>query len=172
MVDLTLDQALPVVKDLAGRKANAFVRRCGLGAGEREDVESHLVLTFVARWPKFDAGKASVRTFASRVMDKELTSILRYRLAGARQPQDIPPPAAPPDTAARSRFRVDVERAVAPLPVAVRETAWSLLWCSTGEAAESLHCSRQMVARRKQQIRDAFLARGIGPNYFVAGGAQ
>ena len=45
MVDLTLDQALPVVQDLAGRKANAFVRRCGLGVDEREDVESQLVLT-------------------------------------------------------------------------------------------------------------------------------
>ncbi|MGA7411260.1 MAG: hypothetical protein WBW33_12290 [Bryobacteraceae bacterium] len=38
MVDLTLDQALPVVQDLAGWKANAFGRRCRLGVDEREDV--------------------------------------------------------------------------------------------------------------------------------------
>ena len=88
VVDLTLDQALPVIQDLAGKKANAFVRRCGLGIDEREDVESQLVLTFLIRWPNFDSEKATVRTFASRVMDKELKSILRYRLAESRQPQE------------------------------------------------------------------------------------
>ena len=90
MADITLDQALPVVQNLAGRKANAFVRRCGLAIDEREDVESRLVLTFITRWPKFDSQRASVRTFASRVMDKELTSILRYRLAPSRREQAIP----------------------------------------------------------------------------------
>ena len=81
MADVTLDQALPVVRNLAGRKANAFVRRCRFAIDEREDVESQLVLTFITRWPKFDGERASVQTFASRLMDKELTSILRYRLA-------------------------------------------------------------------------------------------
>ena len=81
MADVTLDEALPVVRNLAGRKANAFVRRRRLAIDEREDVESQLVLLVLARWPKFDRERASVQTFASRLMDKELTSILRYRLA-------------------------------------------------------------------------------------------
>ena len=72
MADITLDQAIPVVQNLAERKANAFVRRCGLAVDEREDVESRLVLTFITRWPKFDSQRASVRTFASRVMDAEI----------------------------------------------------------------------------------------------------
>ena len=172
MVDLTLDQALPVVQDLAGRKANAFVRRCGLGVDEREDVESQLVLTFLTRWPKFDSEKASVRTFASRVMDKELTSILRYRLAEGRQPQDLPSRGSVPSPASLRQFRIDLERAVAPLPSTVQETALALFWYSTVETAEALGCSRQMISRRKQQIREAFLSVGIGPNYFVAGGSR
>ena len=73
MADVTLDQALPVIQNLAERKAGAFVRRRRLAIDECEDVQSHLVLTFIARWPKFDGEKASVQTFASRLMDKELT---------------------------------------------------------------------------------------------------
>jgi DNA-directed RNA polymerase specialized sigma24 family protein len=172
VVDLTLDQALPVAQDLAGRKANAFVRRCGLGSDEREDVESQLVLIFLARWPKFDSERASVRTFASRVMDKELTSILRYRLAEGRRPQDLPSRGTVPSDASLRQFQIDLDRAVAPLPSAVQATALALFWCTTVETAEALGCSRQMISRRKQQIREAFLSVGIGPNYFVAGGSR
>jgi RNA polymerase sigma factor (sigma-70 family) len=172
VVDLALDQALPVVQDLAGRKANAFVRRCGLGADEREDVQSQLVLTFLVRWPKFDGEKASVRTFASRVMDKELTSILRYRLAEGRRPQDLPARDPGPNPAYIRHFRIDLERVLAPLPAPIQATAVALSMASTVEAAEVLGCSRQMISRRKQQIREAFLSAGIGPNYLMAGGTR
>ncbi len=172
MADITLDQALPVVQNLAGRKANAFVRRCGFASDEREDVKSQLVLTFITRWPKFDGERASVRTFASRLMDKELTSILRYRLAPSRREQAIPVADSAPSSAARGRFRVDIERALAPLPSAVQETALTLFWYSTVETAEVLGCSRQIIHVRKRQIREALDAAGIGPCYFVAGGAQ
>lgn len=172
MADITLDQALPVVQNLAGRKANAFVRRCGLAVDEREDVESRLVLTFITRWPKFDSQRASVRTFASRVMDKELTSILRYRLAPSRREQGIPVAASAPSAAARGRFRIDLERALAQLPSAVQETALALFWYSTVEAADVAGCSRQIIHLRKRRIRAALDAAGIGPRYFVAGGAQ
>ena len=172
MADLALDQALPVVRDLAERKANAFVRRCRLAIDEREDVQSHLVLTFIARWPKFDGGRASVRTFASRVMDKELTSILRYRLAQSRQPRELPVPDAGPTSASIHQFHVDFERAMAPLPEVVRETAFALSWLSTVDAAGVGGVSRQMLNRRKHQIRDVLLAAGITSHYFAGGGAR
>jgi DNA-directed RNA polymerase specialized sigma24 family protein len=172
VVELTLDQALPAVQDLAGKKANAFVRRCGLGIDEREDVESQLVLTFLIRWPNFDGEKATVRTFASRLMDKQLKSILRYRLAESRQPRSLPTRSSGPSPATLGQFRIDVERAVAPLSAPVRETVAALSWSSTVDAAAALGCSRQMINKRKQLIREAFLSAGIGPNYFVAGGAR
>jgi biotin operon repressor len=61
---------------------------------------------------------------------------------------------------------------VAPLPSALQATALALFWYSTVETAEALGCSRQMISRRKQQIREAFLSVGIGPNYFVTGGSR
>lgn len=172
MVDVTLDQALPVVRNLAERKANAFVRRCRFAIDEREDVKSQLVLTFITRWPKYDGKRASVRTFASRLMDKELTSILRYRLAQSRQPRELPVPDAGPTSASIHRFRVDLERAMAALPEVVRETASALLWFSAVDAAGVVGCSRQMISRRKHQIREALLAAGIRSNYFVGRGAR
>jgi RNA polymerase sigma-70 factor, ECF subfamily len=165
--DVTLDQALPAVRNLAKRKANAFVRRCRLAIDEREDIESQLVVIFIKRWPKFDGARASVRTFGSRLMDKELTSILRYRLAQTRQPRELPVPDAGPTSAAIHQFRVDVERAMASLPEVVRETASALSWYSAADAAGAVGCSRQMISRRKHQIREALLAAGIGSNYFV-----
>lgn len=172
MVDLTLEQALPAVQDLARRKANAFVRRCGLSIDEREDVQSRLVLIFLIRWPQFDGARASIRTFASRVMDKELTSFLRYRLAEGRRPQDPPARDLGPNPATLRHFRIDVDRTLAPLPAAIRATAVALSQSSAAEAADTLGCSRQMITRRKQQIRKAFLAAGIGPAYLVEGGGR
>ena len=169
MDNVSLDQALPAVRNLAGRKANAFVRRCRIATDEREDVESQLVLTFITRWPKFDGERASVQTFASRLMDKELTSILRYRLAQIRHPRELPMPCSGPAAALIHQFRIDLDRALAPLPEVVRETASALAWYSAVDAAGIVGCSRQMIGKRKHQIREALLAAGIGPNYFAGG---
>jgi len=172
VADLSLDQALPIIRNLAGRKARAFVRRYLVGIDEREDIESQLVLTFIARWPKFDGETASVQTFASRMMDNELTSILRYRLARGRQQREFPVPDTGPPSAAIHQFRIDVERAIASLPELVRQTA-SALWSSSAvDAANVMGCSRQTVSIRKHQIRDALLAAGINPSYFGGTGAQ
>lgn len=167
VADLTFDQALPVVRNLAERKANAFVRRYRFATDEREDVKSQLILTFITRWPKYDGERASVQTFASRLMDKELTSILRYRLAQSRQTCEVPVLAVGPAAASIHQFRIDVERAIAPLPDTIRETASALGWYSTVEAAGVMGCSRQTVSIRKHQIREAFLSAGIKANYFA-----
>ncbi len=171
MAEITLDEALPAVQDLADRKASAFVRRCGFATDQREDVRSQLLLSFLLRWPKFDAGRSSVRTFASRVMDKELTSILRHDLAPSRREQELPQPSPAISAAARGHFRIDVERALATLPAAIQETALALFWCSTLEAAEELRCSRQIIHLRKRRIRRALVSAGIGPRYFQMGGS-
>ena len=107
----TIAQAIPVVQNLAERKAGAFVRCRRLAADECEDVQSHLVLIFIAHWPKFDRERVSVQTFASRLMDTELTSILRYRLAQGRQPRELPAPYTGPAAALIHQFRIDLERA-------------------------------------------------------------
>ena len=79
-------------------------------------------------------------------MDKELTSILRYRLAPSRtRPQEFPPSPLSSKPRLLRQFQIDLDRAVAPLPSAVQATALALFWYSTVEAAEALGCSRQMI---------------------------
>ena len=172
MADTSLDRALPVVRNLAGRKAGAFVRRRRLAIHECEDIESHLVLAFISRWPKFDGERASVQTFASRLMDKELMSILRYRLSRGRQQCELPVPDSGPAPASIHQFRIDLERAMALLPEIIRETTSALSWLSAVEAAEAVGCSRQMIGRRKHQVREALLSAGIKPDYFAGGSAR
>jgi DNA-directed RNA polymerase specialized sigma24 family protein len=169
VADITLDHVLPVVQNLAERKAGAFVRRRRLAIGECEDVQSHLVLTFIARWSKFDGERASVQTFASRLMDAELNSILRYRLAQGRQPRELPVPPSGPTAASIHQFWIDLDRALASLPEVVRQTVVALSWCSAVDAAAEVGCSRQMINRRKHQIREALLTADITSDYFTRG---
>ncbi len=172
MCEPSLDRMLPTVRNLASRKASAFVRRYGFAIDESEDIASHLVVAFLARWPKFDGHKASLQTFASRLMDKELMSVLRYRLARGRQVRELPKTDAGPSAESIHEFRVDLERAMACLPEVVRETAVALSTFSAIEAAEAVGCSRQMISRRKHQIRQALLAAGITSSYFVSIGTR
>jgi DNA-directed RNA polymerase specialized sigma24 family protein len=169
VADITLAHVLPVVQSLAQRKAGAFVRRRRLAIDECEDVQSHLVLAFIARWSKFNGERASVQTFASRLMDAELTSVLRYRLAQGRQPRQLPVPHSGPTAASIHQFRIDLERAMESLPEVVRQTAAALSWCSAVDAADEVGCSRQMINRRKHQIREALLNAGITSDYFACG---
>jgi len=187
VADVTLDQVLPVVRNLAGRKANAFVRRCRLAIDEREDVESQLVLTFIARWPKFDSERACIRTFASRVMDNELVSILRYRLAGRRGHKvsggflrdkydaDFGDGLAGPSITRRrlaeqQHFWLDIERALVPLPEVLLETAYALCSHTPTELSLVLGRSRTIVYERMRGLRKALLAASIGPDYFTTSG--
>jgi DNA-directed RNA polymerase specialized sigma24 family protein len=188
VTELTLDQAIPVVQNLAQRKAGAFVRRCGLPIDESEDVESQLVLTCIAGWPKFDSEMAGVSTFASRVMDNELVSILRYRLAGrrrriapgaSRRDQDgadfgdgslAQPSITPRRLAEQQHFWLDIERALMPLPKVLLETAYALCQYTPSELSLVLGRSRTIVYERMRRLREALLAAGIGPDYFTTSG--
>jgi RNA polymerase sigma-70 factor (ECF subfamily) len=165
--ELSLDEALPIVRDLARRKASAFVHRCGISADEREDIESQLMLTFITRWEKYDNERASIRTYASRIMDAQLNSILRYRLAQCRQVREFPAPDSGPTAESIHQFRIDLDRAMATIPDVFRETASALSWLSTTDAAAELGCSRQTVNVRRNQIKTALLAADITPSYFT-----
>jgi DNA-directed RNA polymerase specialized sigma24 family protein len=137
---------------------------------ESEDVASELVMTFIARWPKYDSQRASAQTFASRLMDKELMSILRYRMAQCRQVRELPMPDVGPTPESIHQFRIDLDRAMDTMPDVFRETAAALSQLSAVDAADAVGCSRQTINRRKHDIRDALTAAGIGSDYFIQGG--
>lgn len=184
MCELTFEEAYPVARALAHQKSLSVVGCCGLTAADREDIEADLLLDFYVRFSKFDGQRASIRTFASRVMDKELTSILRYHLAVRRRhlaASDLSDECgehhangvdAVPADAQRHQFWVDVDRALASVPAALRETALALCWSSPSELSRALGRSRTIIYARIHRLREAFLAAGIGPAYFVSSGAR
>jgi RNA polymerase sigma factor (sigma-70 family) len=187
MPNLAFEEAFPAVSEVARQKALRAVGRCGLTHHDCDDVAGQLLVTFYVRFDRFDGDRASVRTFASRVMDRELTSILRYRLAGRRRhlaeqisatelsETDVASlnPGSAPSFAERQHFWLDLDRALAPLPEVLRETARTLCWHTPSELSRVPGQTRTVVYRRIRRLRQALLAAGIGPDYFAtAGGAQ
>lgn len=187
MHNLAFEEAFPSVHEVARQKALGAVGRCGLTYDDCDDVAGQLLVTFYIRFDRFDGDRASVRTFASRVMDKELTSILRYRMAGRRRhlsedsaslavadiDSDCLGCGTAPPLADRRHFWLDLDRVLAPLPEALRETARALCWHTPSELSRLPGQTRTVIYRRIRRLREALLAAGIGPDYFAgAGGAQ
>jgi DNA-directed RNA polymerase specialized sigma24 family protein len=188
---VTFDSALPAARGLARLKARAAIGQCGLTPGDREDIEAQLLLALCSRLHKFDRQRSCLRTFACRVMDREVSSILRYRLAQRRlllgRPDLVDDGGAPdqaehetldpltvvwPSPVQRLEFWVDVGKVMDTLPVVLRDTVLALCCGSPTEASEELGKARSVVYERIGQIREAFLAAGVGPTYFAAGGVR
>jgi len=191
----TFEEAYPVARELARLKALAVIGHCGFTGGDCEDIEGDLLLDFYTRFPHYDNRRASVRTFAVRVMDRKLTSILRRKQAQCRTHQnlcqslrDFPLDrngdafesdgdvcdADPNDGAElpgsgleRQEFHIDLERVLAPLPPVLIEIAAILSMGSVTDAGRLLGRSRPWVYEQIARLRGAFLAAGIGPHYFI-----
>lgn len=184
MHSLSFEDVFPIARDLARQKSRTVIGRCGLTPDDREDIESQLLLTFYVRFPKFDAQRASVRTFASRIMDSELRSMLRHRLASRRRyslasglleelDDDRGNIGSSTNASPVEReFWIDVDRALAPLPDVLRETALALCWASPSELSRMLGQSRTTIYGRIRRLREAFAGAGIGPAYFASFGVD
>ena len=178
MRSLSFEDVFPIARDLARKKAKGATGRCGLTAADRDDIEGELLLAFYVAFPKLNDRRGSVRTFASRVMDKRLVSILRYRLAKCREHLlDLAPLGElaegnaraarnEPTPLQRQQFWLDVERALAPCSNRLRETAVALCWESPAELSRSLGRSRASIYYRIRRLRKAFNAAGIDHTYF------
>ena len=178
MSNVAFEEVFPIARELARQKASRVIGCGGLAPDDRDDVASHLVATFYCRFGKFDGGRASVRTFASRVMDKELASVLRYRMAVRRKhgvEESFPDDASEvvdgitdqmPTSIERQQFWLDVERALAPFPSVLLDMARALCWYTPSEMSRVPGQSRTVIYRRMRRLRSALLAAGIGPSYF------
>lgn len=178
MRSLSFEDVFPIARDLARKKAKGFVRRWNLAPADLDDIAGDLLLAFYICFPKFDGCRASVRTFASRVMDKELVSMLRHRLARCREHLLETAPLDEladlngtvvrnkPTALQREQFWLDVERALAPCSSRLRETAVALCWERPLELSRSSGRSRACIYDRIRRLRKAFNNAGIDHTYF------
>jgi len=163
-------------------QAAHLVRRAGLPASDRPDVEQELWLDLLKRWPRFDAERAGGRTFTARVVRHQAIKILRRQKDAAADPARAvcslhelaanedgrPLPLAPAvDEEAQARrighaprspqelfeLQSDVRRTVARLPAALRDLCERLTRCSVSQAARELGITRASVYRRLAKVR-------------------
>lgn len=178
MTSAGFEEALPIAREMARQKALSAIGRCGLTFDDRDDIASQLIVSFCFRFRRFDSNRASVRTFASRVMDKEIVSILRSRLAASRgrlidgsAHRDAMAPSACTTEqaitpAARQEFWLDVQSALAKCSPVLLDTAVALCSYTPSELSRIPGQSRTVVYRRMRRLRAALLSAGIGPRYF------
>lgn len=69
---------------LIRRKARQLVRSAGVSPGDEDDVQQDLALDLWRRKKKYDPAKAGPSTFANRVVNNRVSTILGARRAGCR----------------------------------------------------------------------------------------
>lgn len=67
-------------------KARQLARRPGFTQSDRVDIEQELRADLLERLPRFDESKARLNTFISRIIERKVISIVRYRTAEKRSP--------------------------------------------------------------------------------------
>ena len=84
MEDPRLGATSAYARDLIRHKASKMIGKCGLTYDDCEDLEQELYLDLLLRLAKFDPDKASLNTFMARVVDHQVSKILRHRLQAMR----------------------------------------------------------------------------------------
>jgi RNA polymerase sigma-70 factor (ECF subfamily) len=74
----------PYAKKLIQFKAKQLVERLAFRECDREDLEQEMTVDLLQRSPKFDPKKATWKTFVSRVVNRKVANIIRYRTAKMR----------------------------------------------------------------------------------------
>jgi RNA polymerase sigma-70 factor (ECF subfamily) len=164
MIDAGFNDAYPLARRAAQVHAAAAVTSAALADEDRRDLEQEGLLAFWRSLPYFEPSKASIRTFAERVVANKIQSESRARRANRRTPVSMKVPSYSEHLGASVELRIDVERVVAGLADAERRLALLLADYSPAEASRILRKSRSTVYERIRRIRVAFSVAGLAPS--------
>lgn len=155
-----------------------LIRNYGFTTDERDDLVQQLFLEYMERASQYDSLRSGVKTFVSCLVRNQAMSAARARKRALRRRQDVITDTSSitasetlDSSAEHLQFWLDVERALAPFPRILLNTARALCQHTPGQLGRTPGQSRNSVYRRMRRVRTAFLAAGIGPTYF-AGGAR
>lgn len=184
---------LAVWGDVAGLvrgKTRQLLRRAGFTRSDADDVEQEIALDLLKRLPRFDPSKASLRTFATRVVEHCVATLIEGREASCRDWRraeesldDLIPDDAgevvprwrtldqeecagrrrgdAPDERAAHELRLDVAVAVGSLDPALREVAERLRVSTPTEVARATGRPRTTVYESIARIGEALGDTGL-----------
>jgi RNA polymerase sigma-70 factor (ECF subfamily) len=169
MPDAGFDKAFPLALRAVQVRGAAAVATGRATAADRKDLEQEALLGLWMALRRYDASRASLRTFLERVADKRFASLMRRRgsltverLDGHRF--------ATPDGIPAVQLHVDFERVLAPLGDPDRTLARLLIDHGPTEISRMLGIARSTVYARIARLRRAFREAGYGP--VAKGGAR
>src|SRR5207245_7069442 len=142
--------------------AAATVMAGALSAADHADLEQEALFAFWRALPRFDPTRASLRTFAERVVANQIASTVRAQRAARRTPVPMRWPTACEHPGSSIELRIDIQRVVAQLQAGDQRLAHLLSDYSPAEASRILRTSRSTVYLRISRIRQAFRDAGLG----------
>ncbi len=162
---------------LISRKARQLVGKAGLTAADCQDVEQDLALHLLQQRHKFDPARSGFHTYVSRLVDRRIASILRWRGAAKRDWRvnglslNAPVESADGDDVELGDtvgakdppldLPVDLQRAIDSLSPDLRRLCERLREESASEVALRLGVSRATVHARIGVIRRALRKKGL-----------
>ena len=171
-------------------KARQLIGKAGLTRSAVDDIEQELALDLLQRLPAFDPKKATHNTFVTRLIERRISNLLRYRLQEKRDHRrescslddlvldsegetvprawTIDQDEADIRIGRRSRtraeetdLRLDVASVIARLPRDLRQVAELLMTESLSQAARSLGVPRKDIRRAQRRLRLVFEKSGL-----------
>lgn len=168
-------------------KARQLVGKAGYTPDDIKDIEQDLIQDLLERLPKFDPAKATLNTFAARVVERRLCNLLRHRHTEMRDPrreafslnEEVETDDGPMErhetigqeeidpftgrchqpAAERVHLQMDLDAIIAGLSPELRQIADLLRTLSVAEVARELGISRRTFREKHMaQLRAIFAA--------------
>ena len=170
MPEPNLEQVLPLALRAVQVRAAAAVATGRATAADRKELEQEALLGLWMALRRYDASRASLRTFLERVADKRFATLMRRRRGSLTVERLDGHRLASPDGIPAVQFHVDFERVLAPLGDPDRKLALLLIDHGPTEISRMLGIARSTVYARMARLRRAFREAGYGP--VAKGGAR
>jgi RNA polymerase sigma factor (sigma-70 family) len=162
MSDSALEHMFSAARRIAAIRAKAAIRADALApAGFDDLVQAGLIACWHAL-RKFDANRASSRTFFDRVIATSVASTIRAaRRKPAFRPLDSARECMIASKAGAIDLQIDVCRVLSQLDLEDRQVALALMQYSPAEASRKLNIARSTVYQRMRKLRAAFTEAGL-----------
>lgn len=161
----TGDDLDPVLRRIVGRKVRSLVRSRSVARQDAEDFEHDLYVRLLDSAAAFDPGRSHPFAFATMVVDRAASKLMRDCKAQKRDPARAQ--RLTTDVAVEHRdfeqteVAIDVAAVIAALSTGQRLLAEHLKTVGVSQTAREVHVSRKAVYRQVSQLRDRFQAAGM-----------